>query len=109
MAATHVLCHYRVRPGSDAAFVGLLEKHWPALRAVGLVTDTPARAWSHRADDGRTTYYELFEWLSEAAPRTAHEHPAVMAVWEPMGALCESMEFPHVEPVSLGVVDPGGA
>lgn len=102
MAATHVLCRYRVRPGSEAAFLALLERHWPALRAAGLVTDTPARAWRHRSEDGATTYFELFEWRDAAAPATAHELPEVMAVWEPMGALCESMEFPHVEPVALG-------
>jgi hypothetical protein len=27
--------------------------------------------------------------------------PEVMAVWEPMGAICESMEFPAVERVDV--------
>lgn len=100
--ASHVLCHYRVRPGSEADFLALLEGHWPALHAAGLVTETPARAWCHRPKDGATSFWELFEWRDAEAPKTAHELPAVMAVWEPMGALCESMEFPHVEPVPLG-------
>lgn len=102
MPANHVLCHYRVRPGSEAAFLALLERHWPALLAAGLVTETPARAWRHRAEGGATDFWELFEWRDADAPRTAHELPEVLAVWEPMGALCESMEFPHVESVPLG-------
>ena len=50
---------------------------------------------------------ELLEWCDDGAPDRAHELPEVMAVWEPMGALCESrkgapaMEFPSVETLQL--------
>ena len=56
---------------------------------------------------GGTVFYELFEWRDAEAPNVAHQSPAVMAVWEPMGELCEEregrpkFEFPHVEPVTI--------
>ena len=37
----------------------------------------------------------------------AHEHPEVMAIWEPMDKLTEkrngrpNMEFPHVQPLAV--------
>jgi hypothetical protein len=50
---------------------------------------------------------ELLTWKNAEAPNTAHELPEVMAVWEPMGMLCEKrdgrppMEFPHVERIQI--------
>ena len=49
------------------------------------------------------TYVEVFEWISADAPNTAHQTPDVMKVWEPMGACCEEMDFPHFEPLPLNV------
>jgi hypothetical protein len=46
-------------------------------------------------------------WKDEHGAQRAHELPDVMAVWEPMGKLCEerngrpSMEFPLVEPIEV--------
>ena len=94
----------------------LLAKHWPTLHAQGLVTD--ARAAVYRglptagpgegpdavgdAGDARATEYaEVFSWVSPDAPGTAHQLPEVLAVWEPMGALCEQMDFPHFEALEL--------
>ena len=98
-----VLCTYRVVPGEEAAFEALLAKHWPTLRAQGLVTERRPQAYRGAGP----TYHELFEWKDGRAPEVAHQSPEVMAIWEPMGALCEArdgrpaMEFPHVEPVAL--------
>jgi hypothetical protein len=36
-----------------------------------------------------------------SSPGLAHELPNVMAVWERMGALCETMEFPNYEQIKL--------
>jgi len=101
--ATIVICHYRVTSGNEEKFEDLLSRHWPTLHRLGLVTDTPSRTYKGaEQDNGRPIYYEIFEWLDGAAER-AHEHPDVMAVWEPMDQLCESrgdkpnMEFPHVQ------------
>lgn len=100
-----VICHYRVARGNELAFEALLEKHWPTLHDLGLVTDEAAQQFKgEEQDNGEPIYFEIFDWLDGAVER-AHELPEVMAVWEPMDKLCESrggkpgMEFPHVEPI----------
>jgi hypothetical protein len=97
-----VICHYRVIPGNEAQFETLLGEHWPTLQRLGLVADqAPQHYKGAEQDNGQPIYFEIFEWLDGAAER-AHEHPEVMAIWEPMDKLCESrgdkpnMEFPHV-------------
>lgn len=102
------LCLYRVKAGSEDAFEALLRKHWPTLRAAGLATGTPSRIYRGTGDEGDGPFYaELLEWSDAKASERAHELPEVMAVWEPMGALCESrngapaMEFPSVEALGL--------
>ena len=46
---------------------------------------------------GKTVFIELFQWRDGEAVNEAHVLPEVMAVWEPMGALTEGMEFFDVE------------
>jgi len=101
-----VLCLYRVKEGSVEEFQGLLAKHWPALDSVGLVTDEPARHWlSHEKGSDAPVVVEIFSWKDASMPGRAHELPEVMAVWEPMGGLCEergnkpSMEFLDLAPL----------
>ena len=98
-----VICHYRVAAGNESKFEILLDKHWPTLHRLGLVTGEPSRTFRGvEQDNEKPIYFEIFEWLDGAVER-AHEHPDVMAVWEPMDHLCEkrgdkpSMEFPHVQ------------
>lgn len=97
-----VICHYRVARGNEQKFETLLEKHWPTLRGLGLVTDQRSHCFKGvEQDNGEPIYFEIFDWLDGAVER-AHEHPQVMAIWEPMDHLCErrgdkpNMEFPHV-------------
>lgn len=95
---TTVIATYTLKPEADpAAFEGLLAAHWPTLKRLGLVEATPARVFK-----GEGVYYELFTWRDAAAPGVAHDAPEVMAIWEPMGALCAAMAFPHVEELALG-------
>ncbi|MEM9456593.1 MAG: hypothetical protein AAGF11_20615 [Myxococcota bacterium] len=103
-----VICRYQVKLGQGDAMEALLRRHWRGLREVGLVTDTPVRIFRGvpsdkpgEAQGAARTYVEIFEWVSARAPQIAHETPAVMAVWESMGALCEHMDFPHYEPLAL--------
>ena len=100
-----VICHYRVSPGNEEAFETLLDNHWPTLQRLGLTTARPPQHFKGtEQDNGQPIYFEIFEWLDGAAER-AHEHPEVMAIWEPMDTLCETrggkpnMEFPHVQPM----------
>lgn len=103
-----VICRYVVKPDKTAEMEALLRKHWGALHELGLVTDTPAKVYrglkSEKpggAHSAERTYVEIFEWKNADAPNVAHQTPAVMAVWEPMGALCEDMDFPQFEPIEL--------
>ena len=103
-----VICTYKVKPGKAAAFEDLLRKHWPTLRENGLVTSTPPRIFrgmpSSKPGDrhgAENVYVEIFEWNDAKASGLAHQSPKVMAVWEPMGVLCEDMDFPHFEPINL--------
>ncbi|HEX8618291.1 MAG TPA: hypothetical protein VF911_11955 [Thermoanaerobaculia bacterium] len=98
-----MLVIYRVKAGNDARFVELLKQHWPALRGIGLATETPAeiyRGESKRpAPGGGSIYVETFEWVDENAPNVAHQTPQVMAVWEPMGPILEGMELIALRPL----------
>jgi hypothetical protein len=100
------MCTYTIKPGKEADFEKILAKHWPALHKAGLTsTDRPMMYKGthdrHSSHAGRTFYVEIFSWKDAKAPDTAHQMPEVMAVWEPMGALCEHMQFPHVERIEL--------
>lgn len=101
-----VICRYKVKPGKEAEMLELLRKHWPALHSVGLVTSDPPLVYRSIATgkdhhDAPNTFVEIFSWKSARAPQIAHETPEVMAVWEPMGAICEHMDFPHFERIDL--------
>ena len=100
-----VICTYRVRVDREGEFRALLMKHWPKLRELGLVTEAPSVVYRGLDAQGRPYFLEIFDWKSADRVQRAHEHPEVMAIWEPMDALCETrdglpnMEFPHVERV----------
>jgi hypothetical protein len=101
------LCLYRVRTGREGEFTALLRRHWPTLRELGLVSADPARHWQGAEHEGAPLFVEMFEWADESAAGAAHEHPEVMAIWEPMDELTEArggkpnMEFPHVRALAL--------
>jgi hypothetical protein len=103
MAQETVVCTYRVRPESETEFVSLLARHGRVVRELGLVTGPPL-ATLRQADE--PTYVEVFTWVEGGFGR-AHEHPDVLAVWEPMDPLLEERdghpkwEFPHFAPVEL--------
>lgn len=86
----------------------LLTAHYPALKKAGLVTDDAPLVYrglpsgKPGGDHGaERELIEIFAWKSEEAPALAHQSPDVMAVWEPMGAICEAMEFPSFAPLEL--------
>ena len=94
------LVTYQPRKGKEADLLALVQKHWPTLQKVGLVTHEPARIW--RATDkrkGTVSFVELFSWRDGEASNQAHQLPEVMAVWEPMGAVMESMSIAQLEAV----------
>lgn len=105
-----VICTYRVKRGKEKAFLGLLARHWPTLRRLELVTREPAVVYrglpagpgrdAHAA--GPSTFVEIFRWKDAKAVDTAHHSPELLEIWEPMGQLCASMDFPHFERLDLG-------
>jgi len=101
------LCIYRVKPGSEGAFKKLLAKHWPTLKRVGLAADVPSTIYLGSEGDKQPIFVELLNWKDAHGAERAHELPDVMAVWEPMGKLCEPragrppMEFPLVEQIEV--------
>ncbi|MGH3399422.1 MAG: hypothetical protein ACRDPO_32515 [Streptosporangiaceae bacterium] len=105
MANETVICTYRVRPEAEDRFAELLGRHWDTLHELGFVTD--AESLVFRSLDQPLTYVEIFTWVEGGFDR-AHEHPDVLAIWEPMDPLLEDRdglpkwEFPHFERVPLG-------
>ena len=102
-----VFAMYRPNEGKDADLRALIAQHVPALRALGLVTKRdPVLVKSRNG-----SYVEIFEWISDDASRSAHEHPQIAEIWEQMGVvgtfgrlsqLAEAnSEFPHFQPVEL--------
>ena len=80
-----VIACYRPKEGKSAELEALVATHVERLRAEGLVTDrAPIAA---RAADG--TIVEVFEWRSPEAAEQAHSNPAVLAMWEEFGAVCD--------------------
>jgi len=103
MANETVICTYRVRAGAEEDFSALLRRHWPALHALEVVTEEPARLF--RSVGSPPSFVEIFTWVDGGFAR-AREHPDVLAIWEPMEQLCEerdgrpAMEFPHFSSVT---------
>ena len=102
------LCIYRVKRGSEPAFKKLLAKHWPTLKRVGLGANQPSTIYlGKEGEDDAPIFVEILHWKDADGPGRAHELPDVMAVWEPMGTLCEPrggrppMEFPVIERVDV--------
>ncbi len=104
MAQETVICTYRVRPCEEKSFAGLLGRHWTTLHELGFVTDE--RPLVFRGTDDGLTYVEIFTWVDGGFAQ-AHEHPDVIAIWEPMEPLLEDRdsrprwEFPHFQRVAL--------
>jgi quinol monooxygenase YgiN len=103
-----VICRYHVRPGKEDEMIELLKRHWHALHDAGLTTDDKPMIFRAmpsgkpgEAHDEPNTFVEIFAWKDGNASAIAHQSPEVMAIWEPMGAICEDMDFPHFERLDL--------
>ena len=95
-----MLVSYYPKAGKEDQLRALVERHWPALEGLGLVTTMKAQIW--RATDIRTGeryFVELFQWKDGSASEVAHQSPEVMAIWEPMGPILEKLQLAQVEPL----------
>jgi hypothetical protein len=101
-----VIAVYRAKPGRDTALEGVLARHVPTLRRLGLATKRPVLLLKSLSD---STYLEIFEWVDEHAAPKAHTTKEVMDVWDAigkesdfvsLGQLTEAGQpFPHFRPV----------
>jgi hypothetical protein len=104
--STTVIATYRVRADREDAFRDLLDRHHPTLVRLGLATAEPPTIYRGLEKEGAPIYFEIFTWADPGAPGVAHEHPEVLALWEPMGEMVEDREtgprfhFPHVERIA---------
>ena len=97
-----VLVTYFPTKGKELAFLGVLKRHWPALKNARLVAPGRPQLW--KASDkstGRKYFVEIFAWKDARAPREAHETPEVLAVWEAMEKLLDSMDIGIVKALKL--------
>ena len=69
---------YKPKAGKDQALYELVQKHLPALRELQLATDR--HNFIAKSENG--TIIEVFEWTSMNAIKAAHQHPAVIDIWE---------------------------
>ena len=91
---------YVPKKGKEAELLALIQKHEPALRKVGLVTNEPFRVWkAYDIRKAQDAFIEYFQWKDGSASDVAHQTPEVMAVWEPMGPVLEQLTICEVEPV----------
>ena len=88
-----VIACYRPKRGKEKELIAEIKNHLPTLRAEELVGDGPTL--TGRAKDG--TIVEVFCWKSEDAIAAAHENPAVAAMWERFGLVCDYTAIAKVE------------
>jgi hypothetical protein len=111
------ICTYRIKKGKEKQFLNLLQRHWPTLRDLELAENVPSQVFRGTDESGDIFFVEILTWRDGDMPNRAHELPAVMAIWEPMGQCCEArlgrppMEFPLVRALSIHTNDqrPEGA
>jgi hypothetical protein len=102
------VAQYRVKPGAEEQFTGILRRHTATLRSLGLVTARPVQTFSGLEKNVEGPFFvEIFEWADPRAVEAAHTHPQVGELWEQMGSLCESrggrpmFEFPSLRELDL--------
>ena len=97
-----VICHYRPKAGATEELLVLIREHRELVEKLELVTDEPEVIYLGDDQDGAgPLVLSIFQWVEGEAPRRAHSHPDIAAVWERMEVLCEnrdkgpSLDFPH--------------
>jgi hypothetical protein len=71
---------YKPKEGKTKELLELIRKHRGILRKYELITSKPG--FAAQSQDG--TLIEVFEWAGKEAIDSAHQHPAVMDIWEKM-------------------------
>jgi hypothetical protein len=95
-----MLVSYYPKEGKSKALLLLLKKQWSTLNRMGLVSKMPQTIWRRRQTHGAAHIVELFQWTDGRASGRAHRTPEVLAIWNPMTAILESMQLARVEPLA---------
>ncbi|GAA2809700.1 hypothetical protein RMN57_07045 [Kitasatospora sp. CM 4170] len=89
--STHMMATYMVKPGCAEQARDIIAKHWPTLKAHGLVTDEPATVYHSESEHG-PVFFEIVTWVDENAVSRAFNTPEVNAIWQEMAAITEARE-----------------
>jgi len=87
-----VIAVYQPLPGKREQLKTLMKTHLTILREQQLVTDRESIIME--SQDG--TIVEVFEWRSAEAMTDAHTNPAVLAMWEEYGQVCQYIPISQV-------------
>lgn len=79
-----VIACFRPLPGGQEQLRELTRTHVQRLRDLGLATSRPGIAMEAANGD----VVEVFEWVSEEAIASAHEHAEVRAMWAEYEQCC---------------------
>jgi len=97
-----VICQYRPRTDAVDDLLGVIRAHRATYTELGLATDRPEEIYLGEDQDGSgPLIVAIFQWVDAEAPRRAHQHPRIAALWEKMETLVEDrpmgpgMAFPH--------------
>jgi hypothetical protein len=96
-----MLVSYFPKPRQEKQLLRLLEKHWPTLNRLGLVSPVPPQIWL--ATDKRTRkrfLIEMFQWKDSRASERAHQLAEVRAIWSPMERILQDMQLTCLEPLA---------
>ena len=99
-----VICQYRPRADAVDELLALIREHRVTYTELGLATDRPEEVYIGADQDGAgPLIVAIFQWIDAEAPRRAHQHPRIAALWEKMETLVEDramgpgMVFPHFD------------
>lgn len=97
-----VICQYRPRTDAVEDLLDLIREHRATYTELGLATDRPEEVYlGEDQDSSGPLIVAIFQWVDAEAPRRAHQHPRIGALWEKMETLVEDramgpgMAFPH--------------
>jgi hypothetical protein len=103
-----VVVTYHVRPGGEAAMEKLLrEDHWPLLRRLGFVWESPHVLVRGVEEGGKPVFREILTWRDHDTPDDAP--PEVHAVWDRMKPLVEKRGADAIEIDEVDLLVPAPA
>ena len=91
-----VICQYRPRAETVDELLDLIREHRATYTELGLATERPEEVYvGHDQDGSGPLIVTIFQWVDAEAPRRAHQHPRIGALWERMETLVETRAMGH--------------